>query len=150
MTDLLLAAYPWIKSGHILSFVAWMAGMFYLPRLFVYHAERAETGSELDRTFQVMEEKLLRLIMSPAMISTWIFGILLLSTPGIIDWSAPWPWIKAGAVLAMTGMHGWLSKRRKDFVAGENRLSGRNYRIANEVPTLLLLVIVIAVVVRPF
>lgn len=149
MTDLLAAAYPWIKTGHILSFVAWMAGMFYLPRLFVYHAERAEKGSELDETFQIMEAKLLRLIMSPAMISTWIFGLLLIST-GVVDWSQPWPWIKAVAVLAMTGMHGWLSKRRKEFASGTNSRTGRQYRIANEVPTLLLLVIVVAVVVRPF
>lgn len=149
MTDFAAYAYPWIKTGHILSFVAWMAGMFYLPRLFVYHAERAETGSQLDETFQVMEMKLLNLIMGPAMISTWIFGLLLISF-GVVDWSEPWPWIKAAAVLVMTGMHGWLSKRRKEFAAGINSRSGRQYRIANEVPTLLLLVIVVAVVVRPF
>ncbi|MGR3498941.1 MAG: protoporphyrinogen oxidase HemJ [Limimaricola soesokkakensis] len=149
MTDFAAYAYPWIKTGHILSFVAWMAGMFYLPRLFVYHAERAESGSQLDETFQIMETKLLKLIMGPAMISTWLFGLLLISF-GVIDWSEPWPWIKAIAVLAMTGMHGWLSKRRKEFAAGTNSRSGRQYRIANEVPTLLLLVIVVAVVVRPF
>ncbi|MCZ4261345.1 protoporphyrinogen oxidase HemJ [Limimaricola sp. G21655-S1] len=149
MTDFAAYAYPWIKTGHILSFVAWMAGMFYLPRLFVYHAERAESGSQLDETFQIMETKLLKLIMGPAMISTWLFGLLLISF-GVVDWSEPWPWIKAAAVLAMTGMHGWLSKRRKEFAAGTNSRSGRQYRIANEVPTLLLLVIVVAVVVRPF
>ncbi|MBB3711324.1 putative membrane protein [Limimaricola variabilis] len=149
MTDFVANAYPWIKTGHILSFVAWMAGMFYLPRLFVYHAERAQKGSELDETFKVMELKLLKLIMTPAMISTWIFGLLLISF-GVVDWSQPWPWIKAAAVLAMTGMHGWLSKRRKEFAAGTNSRSGKQYRIANEVPTLLLLVIVVAVVVRPF
>ncbi|PSK88415.1 putative membrane protein [Limimaricola soesokkakensis] len=149
MTDFAAYAYPWIKTGHILSFVAWMAGMFYLPRLFVYHAERAESGSQLDETFQIMEMKLLKLIMGPAMISTWLFGLLLISF-GVVDWSEPWPWIKAAAVLAMTGMHGWLSKRRKEFAAGTNSRSGRQYRIANEVPTLLLLVIVVAVVVRPF
>lgn len=149
MTDFAAYAYPWIKTGHILSFVAWMAGMFYLPRLFVYHAERAESGSQLDETFQIMETKLLKLIMGPAMISTWLFGLLLISF-GVVDWSEPWPWIKAAAVLAMTGMHGWLSKRRKEFAVGTNSRSGRQYRIANEVPTLLLLVIVVAVVVRPF
>lgn len=149
MTDFVANAYPWIKTGHILSFVAWMAGMFYLPRLFVYHAERAQKGSELDETFKVMELKLLKLIMTPAMISTWIFGLLLISL-GVVDWSQPWPWIKAVAVLAMTGMHGWLSKRRKEFAAGTNSRSGKQYRIANEVPTVLLLVIVVAVVVRPF
>ncbi|SDE64925.1 protoporphyrinogen oxidase HemJ [Limimaricola pyoseonensis] len=149
MTEWLAAAYPWIKTGHILAFVSWMAGMFYLPRLFVYHAERATPGSELDSTFQVMERKLLKLIMSPAMIATWVFGLLLIGT-GVVNWAEPWPWIKAAAVLGMTGMHGWLSKRRKEFAAGENRRSGRDYRIANEVPTVLLLVIVVAVVVKPF
>ncbi len=150
MSEILLGAYPWIKAAHTLSVIAWMAGMFYLPRLFVYHAERAEPGSELDATFQIMERKLLKLIMSPAMIATWVFGLLLVSMPGVIDWSQGWPWFKAAAVIAMTGMQGWLSKRQKGFAAGENRLSGRNYRIANEIPTLLLLVIVVAVVVRPF
>ncbi|EYD73165.1 protoporphyrinogen oxidase HemJ [Limimaricola hongkongensis] len=149
MTDFAAFAYPWIKAGHIVSFVAWMAGMFYLPRLFVYHAERAKPGSELDQTFQVMELKLMKLIMGPAMISTWVFGLVLISF-GVVDWSQPWPWIKAVAVLAMTGMQGWLSKRRKDFAAGSNSRSGRQFRIANEVPTVLLLVIVVAVVVRPF
>ncbi|WP_341214276.1 protoporphyrinogen oxidase HemJ [uncultured Limimaricola sp.] len=149
MTEFFASAYPWIKTGHILSFVAWMAGMFYLPRLFVYHAERAKKGSDLDTTFQIMERKLLKLIMTPAMISTWLFGGLLIST-GVVDWSQGWPWIKVAAVLAMTGMHGWLSKRLKEFAAGTNTRTGRSYRIANEVPTLLLLVIVVAVVVRPF
>ena len=149
MTDFAAWAYPWIKAGHIVSFVAWMAGMFYLPRLFVYHAEKAEAGSDLDKTFQVMELKLLKLIMGPAMIATWIFGLLLISL-GVVDWSQGWPWVKAAAVLAMTGMQGWLSKRRKAFAAGSNDRSGRAFRIANEVPTLLLLVIVVAVVVRPF
>jgi putative membrane protein len=149
MTDLLVSAYPWIKTLHIVSVISWMAGMFYLPRLFVYHAERATPGSELDQTFQVMESKLLRLIMTPAMISSWIFGLILIGL-GAFDWGAAWSWIKLVSIIAMTGMHGWLGARRKEFAAGTNTRTGRAYRLANEVPTVLMLVIVIAVVVRPF
>ena len=149
MTDLLVSAYPWIKTLHIVSVISWMAGMFYLPRLFVYHAERATPGSELDQTFQVMESKLLRLIMTPAMISSWIFGLILIGL-GAFDWGAAWSWIKLASIIAMTGMHGWLGARRREFAAGTNTRTGRAYRLANEVPTVLMLVIVIAVVVRPF
>jgi putative membrane protein len=126
-----------------------MAGMFYLPRLFVYHVERAEPGSEIDRTFQIMERKLLRLIINPAMIATWIFGLTMVFLGGF-DFSSVWAWAKIIAVLLMSAMHGWLSARRKEFEAGTNTRSGRTYRIANEVPTVLMFVIVIAVVVRPF
>lgn len=150
MSDLLSQMYPWIKSLHLVSVMSWMAGMFYLPRLFVYHAERGVVGSELHQTFMVMEHKLLKLIMTPAMIATWVFGVLLALTPGVIDWGSGWPWLKLVAVLAMTGMHGWLGARRKEFEAGVNTRSGRTYRLANEVPTVLMLVIVVAVVVKPF
>ncbi|MDA9019591.1 protoporphyrinogen oxidase HemJ [Flavimaricola sp.] len=149
MTDLLVSAYPWIKMLHIVSVISWMAGMFYLPRLFVYHAERAKPGSELDETFQIMEAKLLRLIMTPAMIASWVFGLILIGL-GAFDWGAAWSWIKLASIIAMTGMHGWLSARRKEFAAGTNTRTGRSYRLANEVPTVLMLIIVIAVVVRPF
>lgn len=149
MTDLLVSAYPWIKVLHIVSVISWMAGMFYLPRLFVYHAERAKPGSELDETFQVMEAKLLRLIMTPAMIASWVFGLILIGL-GAFDWGAAWSWIKLASIIAMTGMHGWLGARRKEFAAGTNTRTGRSYRLANEVPTVLMLVIVTAVVVRPF
>ena len=149
MTDLLVSAYPWIKMLHIVSVISWMAGMFYLPRLFVYHAERAKPGSELDETFQVMEAKLLRLIMTPAMIASWVFGLILIGL-GAFDWGAAWSWIKLASIIAMTGMHGWLGARRKEFAAGTNTRTGRSYRLANEVPTVLMLVIVTAVVVRPF
>jgi putative membrane protein len=149
MLDVLLPWYAWLKVAHIVSIISWMAGMFYLPRLFVYHAERALPGSDLDQTFRVMEDRLLRLIMTPAMISSWVFGLLLIGM-GMFDWSQGWSWVKLAAVLAMTGMHGWMSARRRDFAQGRNTLNGRAYRIANEVPTLLMLVIVIMVVVRPF
>lgn len=150
ITDLLAAAYPWTKSLHVMSVIAWMAGLFYLPRLFVYHAEQVGTGGETDTLFQTMEYKLLRLIMNPAMIATWGFGLCLVFTPGIVDWSAVWPWTKAAAVLAMTWFHHWLGLRRKDFASGRNLRTGRQYRLMNEVPTLLMAVIVISVIARPF
>ncbi len=149
MTSILMPIYPWLLAGHVVSVISWMAGMFYLPRLFVYHAEQAPAGSELDRTFQVMERKLLKLIMNPAMIATWVFGLILIGM-GMFDWSTGWSWVKLVAVLGMTGMHGWLAARRKDFVNGTNTRSGRSYRMANEVPTVLMLVIVVMVIVRPF
>jgi putative membrane protein len=150
LRDLLITIYPWTKALHIVSVISWMAGMFYLPRLFVYHAERGKAGSELDMTFRIMERKLLRLIMTPAMLASWIAGLLLVATPGVVDWGSGWSWVKAAAVVGMTAMHGWLARRAGDFAAGRNRLGGRSYRLANEVPTVLMLVIVIAVVVRPF
>ena len=94
MTDFLFLMYPWSKSLHIMSFIAWMAGLFYLPRIFVYHVERAERGDILDETFQIMEHKLFKFIMTPAMISTWFFGLILISMPGVVDWTNLWPWIK--------------------------------------------------------
>lgn len=141
--------YEWIKVLHIAAVISWMAGMFYLPRLFVYHAETAERGSQLDETLAVMEERLLRIIMTPAMIVTWLAGLLLIGM-GMFDWGSAWSWIKLVSVLAMSGMHGWLSARRKEFAAGTNTRTGRTYRMANEVPTVLMLVIVIMVIVRPF
>lgn len=150
MADLLAYAYPWVKSFHVVSVIAWMAGLFYLPRLFVYHTEQTDGSARMDGVFQTMETKLLRLIMNPAMISTWLFGFLLLSTPGIVDWGQPWPWIKAAGVIALTWFHMWCAARRREFAEGRNTRTGRTYRMMNEVPTLLLIVIVIAVIVRPF
>ncbi len=143
--------YPWTKSLHIISMVAWMAGLFYLPRLFVYHAERAPLPGELSETFKVMEQKLLRLIMNPAMIATWIFGILLALTPGIVSWTQDvWIYVKLAAVLGLTWVHHWLAKRYQEFRSDDNTRSGRTYRMMNEAPTLGLIVIVVMVVVRPF
>ena len=150
MSDLLTSLYPWTKSFHVMSVLAWMAGLFYLPRLYVYHVEQIELGSPADATFQTMERKLLRQIMNPAMVATWSFGLLLALTPGIVDWSAVWPWTKALAIGGMTWFHHWLGLRRKDFAAGRNTRTGRTYRLMNEVPTLLMVVIVISVIVRPF
>ena len=150
MFDFLSTAYPWTKSLHVISVIAWMAGLFYLPRLFVYHVERAERGSLLDQTFQVMERRLLRAIMNPSMIATWIFGLSLAMTPGVVDWGAIWPWSKFLAVIGMTWFHHWCARRRKEFAAGENTRDGRHYRLMNEVPTLLLIVIIVSVIARPF
>lgn len=142
--------YPWTKSLHVISVIAWMAGLFYLPRLFVHHAERVPAGAEADPLFQMMEVKLLRLIMNPAMISTWVFGLALVFTPGIVDWGAVWPYAKGASVLAMTWFHHWLGLRRKDFATGANTRAGRTYRLMNEVPTVLMIVIVVSVIARPF
>lgn len=150
MTDLLAQWYPWTKSLHVISVIAWMAGMFYLPRLFVYHAEQAPPGSEKDAMFQVMERRLMRGIINPAMGATWIFGLCLVFTPGIVDWSQGWPWVKAGGVIAMSGVHGFLSSRRRAFVRGDNRISGRHWRMINELPPVIMVVIVIMVIARPF
>ena len=148
MTDILFSIYPWAKAFHIMAIISWMAGLFYLPRLYVYHAEQSKPGDARDEVFQTMELKLLRVIMNPAMIVAWVLGLLLVFTPGIVDWSAPWPYAKAAGVLGMTWFHMWLGRRRKDFLAGKNTLTGRQYRMMNEVPTVLMVVIVIAVVVK--
>lgn len=147
--DWLVPFYSWVKVVHIAAVISWMAGLFYLPRLFVYHVERATVGSELDLTLQVMEEKLLRVIMTPAMIVAWGAGIVLIAM-GSFDFGSVWAWAKLVAVIAMSGFHGWCSVRRKEFVAGSNVRSGRTYRLANEVPTVLMLVILVMVIVRPF
>jgi len=145
----LLPYYDWIKAAHVISVISWMAGMFYLPRIFVYHAERATSGSELDTTFQVMERKLLKLIMNPAMMASWVFGLLLIAMGGL-DFGAVWGWVKLLSVVAMTVTHVYLSRHQKAFAAGTNDKAGRYFRILNEAPTILLLLIVVAVIVRPF
>jgi len=141
--------YPWTKAFHVISLIAWMAGMFYLPRLYVYHCETRPGSAESER-FKVMEGRLLRQIINPAMIATWGFGLLLALTPGVIDWSAGWWHVKLAAVLVLSGFHGMLSRWRRDFMQDHNTRPQRFYRIANEVPTLLVIIIVIMVIVRPF
>jgi putative membrane protein len=136
-------------SGHIISIIAWMAGMFYMPRLFAYHAE-AEVGSDKSETFKIMERRLLRAIINPAMIAAWIFGILLVLTPGIVDWAMGWPWVKATLVLALSALHGLLSRWRRYFAGNRNIHTARFYKLINEVPTVMMIVIVIMVVTKPF
>ena len=140
-------AYLWMKAFHIVAVIAWMAGIFYLPRLFVYHAG-ATPGSETSATFKVMERRLYSAIMTPAMIATWLAG-LALATSGHL-WTTPWFLAKLAVVGAMTYFHVWLGRRLRDFAADRNRISARTYRLANELPTLLVIVIVVLVVVRPF
>ncbi len=147
--DALSVFYPWTKALHVISMVAWMAGMFYLPRLYVYHCDM-QPGSRESERFKVMEYRLLKQIINPAMIATWVFGILLVLTPGVIDWTSGWWHVKLTAVLLMSGFHGAMSKWRREFMEDRNKRSHRYYRFANEVPTLLLMVIVVMVIVRPF
>jgi protoporphyrinogen IX oxidase len=142
------ALYPWLKALHILAVIAWMAGLLYLPRLFVYHAS-ARPGAEASETFKVMERRLFRGIMTPAMVGTYVFGIGLAGLPGVVDWSRGWIYVKLAAVAALTIVHCLLSRWRKDFAADRNIRPARFYRVVNEVPTVLLIIIVIMVVVRP-
>jgi protoporphyrinogen IX oxidase len=145
----LLPLYPWIKALHVISVIAWMAGLLYLPRLFVYHCEVAPGSSE-DLRFQLMEARLLRLIMNPALIATYIFGICLAATPGVVDWSMGWFHVKILGILVLTVMHGLMARWRKSFAAGRNRHPQRFYRLMNEVPTLAMILVVIMAVAKPF
>jgi len=147
--DFLAGAYLWIKALHIISVIAWMAAMLYMPRLFVYHAA-AEIGSAQSETFKVMERRLARAIMLPAMLSTLLFGGLLLSIPGIVDWHQGWMHAKLGLVLAMLVLQHCFSAWRRAFAEDRNRHSARFYRMVNEVPTVIMIAIVILVAVKPF
>jgi protoporphyrinogen IX oxidase len=144
----LVAAYPWVKALHVVGVVAWMAGLLYLPRLFVYHAA-ARLGSDAAETFKLMERRLLKGIMTPAMVATYGFGAVLLATPGVVDWRLGWIYVKLAAVLALTVVHGLLARWRRDFEADRNTRPAGFYRVVNEIPTVLLVVIVIMVVVKP-
>ncbi len=148
MDNLLISIYPWTKTLHILAVISWMAGLLYLPRLMVYHVERTETGNLMDVTFQLMEQRLFQVIMTPAMIASWLFGVILALTPGVVDWLTTWPWIKSISIVALTMFHHWINERRKDFCLGENKLTGRQFRILNEVPTILMVLIVSTVVFK--
>ena len=146
----LLAAYPWTKSFHVIAVIAWMAGVFYLPRLFVYHCGVARGSIESER-FKVMERRLYKQIMVPAMITTWVLGGVLIWTPGVVDWSGfNWWTVKFGAVILMTGFQGAMGKWRRQFLEDRNTKSHKYYRVANEVPTILLVVIVIMAIAKPF
>jgi putative membrane protein len=142
-----VAYYEWIKALHVIAVIAWMAGMLYLPRLFVYHCE-AEPGSTQSETFKVMERRLLKAIMLPAMIATWIFGLWLAWEAGFFK--SGWLHAKLALVLAMSGIHGWLSRLSRDFANDQNRHTQKFYRYLNEVPTVLMILIVLLVVLKPF
>jgi putative membrane protein len=142
-------AYLWIKSLHIVSIVAWMAGLLYLPRLYVYHS-MAPVESDRSAIFKVMERRLLRGIMTPAMLATWVFGLLLTATPGVVDWRTGWIWIKLALVVGLTVFHIALARWCRKFSVDQNCHSTRFFRLVNELPTLALIAIVILVVVKPF
>jgi putative membrane protein len=139
--------YEWLKAFHVIAIIAWMAGMLYLPRLFVYHCE-AEPGSKQSETFKVMERRLLKAIINPAMIVSWVLGLWLAWTGG--SFASSWFHAKLILVLALSALHGFLVRWVRDFAAGRNRHSQRFYRIINEVPTVLMIGIVILAVVKPF
>jgi putative membrane protein len=139
--------YLWLKALHIIAVIAWMAGMLYLPRLFVYHAS-AKPGSALSETFKVMERRLLGFIMTPAMIASWFLGVVLVLQG---QWlAAPWFHVKFALVLAMTALHGFFARWVNDFARDRNTRSPKFYRIVNEIPTVLLILIVLLAVVKPF
>lgn len=139
--------YLWLKSFHLMALIAWMAALFYLPRLFVYHAD-APPGSAQSETFKVMERRLLRAIMTPAMIATWLFGLWLAWETGAVR--EGWLHAKLLLVLALSALHGYLAAATRAFAEDRNRRSGRFYRILNEVPTVLMMLIVLLVVLKPF
>ncbi|NQU62636.1 MAG: protoporphyrinogen oxidase HemJ [Rhodospirillales bacterium] len=149
MMELSATAFLWVKALHIISAIAWMAGLLYLPRLFVYHTE-AKPGSELSETLKVMERRLLKFIMNPAMASSFLFGGLLLMTYGGSDWQDGWVHAKLVLVAGLLAAHMAMGRWRLEFAEDRNARSQTFYRIANEVPTLLMIGIVILVVVRPF
>ena len=141
--------YEWVKAFHVLSVIAWMAGLLYLPRLFVYHAG-AEPGSVQSETFKTMERRLYRGITTPAMIATWSFGLWLAFGFGVVDWSMGWMWLKAAMVIALSGVHGFFGSLLRGFQGDKNRHSGKFFRSINEIPFVIAIVIVIAVIVKPF
>jgi putative membrane protein len=140
-------AYPWLKAVHVIAVISWMAGMLYLPRLFIYHSEAAP-GSEMSETFKVMEGRLLRVIINPAMVMTWVLGLWLAWKGG--HFSAGWLHAKLALVLALSGVHGFFSASVRRFAEDRNTVTTRQWRIWNEVPAVLMVGIVILVVVKPF
>lgn len=141
--------YLWTKAAHLLAVFAWMAGLFYLPRLYVYHTQVPPGGAESER-FKTMERLLLRAIMNPAMIAAWLLGVLLVLTPGVVDWRAGWWHGKLAGFLGMTAFHMFLAGARLQFAADRRPRTERGWRYWNEVPTLLLVLIVVMVIVKPF
>ena len=142
--------YLWLKALHILAVMAWMAGLLYLPRLFVYHSMQP-AGSDAARMLMVMEKRLLRYIMTPAMIASFVFGVLLIVETGLgAPGSAKWIHAKIGLVLILAGLHGWMARHRRAFAEGRNTHSPRYFRIFNELPTLCMIGIVILAVLKPF
>lgn len=146
MLEVMGESYLWIKALHVVSVISWMAGLLYLPRLFVYHSQVA-SGSEASELFKIMERRLLRAIMYPAMGASWILGILLLLELG--DFRSIWVWIKLGAAVGLVMLHLMMAKWRLDFAQDRNRHSEKFYRVINEFPTMLMIIIVVFAVVKP-
>lgn len=139
--------YEWIKVLHVVAVISWMVGLFYLPRLFVYHADAGQDG-EPASTFVIMEQRLLKVIMGPAMMVSWAAGLWLAwSAFGFSGW---WLWLKIAGVVGLTGFHVFLSRSAKRFAVGENRLTARQWRMANEIPTVLMVLVIIMVIIKPF
>ena len=149
MVDGVGGAYLWFKALHIISVIAWMVGLLYLPRLFVYHCD-APAGSPSSATFKVMERRLLRAIMTPAMLATWLFGLGLLASSPTVDWSSGWIHLKLFLVVVMSGLHGVMARWQRDFADDANRHSARFYRISNEAPAVLMIAIVLTAIMKPF
>ena len=149
MVDGVGGVYLWLKALHIISLIAWMVGLLYLPRLFVYHCD-APAGSLSSETFKVMERRLYWAIMTPAMLATWLFGLGLLASSPVVDWSCVWVQLKLFLVVIMTGLHGIMARWQRDFADDANPHSARFYRISNEVPTVLMIAIVLTVTIKPF
>ncbi len=145
----LLDNYLWLQALHIISMVAWMAGMLYLPRLYVYHAGAAK-GSDISETFKIMERRLLRYIMNPAMVSTFVFGFLMIAANPAVMTGAGWMHVKLLLVFIMGGVHGFYAVCRKKFDRDENTHPPTFFRVWNEVPTVLMIAIIILAVVKPF
>lgn len=149
MQDTLGEYILWIRAIHIIAVISWMAGLLYLPRLFVYHT-RVAPGGEQDQLFQLMETRLLRIIMNPAMILSWVFGLLLMSLAESAAGAPWWLYVKLAAVALLTVLHMMMARWRRQFAEAKNARSEKFYRVVNEAPTLLMILIVVMVVVRPF
>ena len=148
MRDILLSIYPWLKSLHVVAVIAWMAGMMYLPRLFIYH-HQAERGGEAERAFVTMERRLLKGIMTPAITAVWLIaGLMLYATPSLLEQG--WLHVKLATVVGISAIHGFYASAQKALERGERPRDGRFWRIVNEVPFVLMLVAVVMVIVRPF
>jgi len=149
VSNALAAAYPWLKALHIIAVIAWMAGLLYLPRLYVYHAE-LPSGSNRAAMLAIMERRLLHGIMLPAAMMSYGFGLLLAAIPGVIDWQRGWIWAKLGFILLLTAFHMLLAHWRRDLARGRHTHSSKFYRVVNELPTVMMIAIVLLVVAKPF
>ncbi|MFP4313070.1 MAG: protoporphyrinogen oxidase HemJ [Alphaproteobacteria bacterium] len=148
MSEFLMINYEWLRALHIISIITWMAAMLYLPRLFVYHAD-APVGGEISEQFKIMEMRLLRIIMTPAMIAAWIFGIgMLLANPALLE--GGWMHVKLTSVIILSGLHGMFAAHVKKFARDERAKSNKFYRIVNEIPAVFMVIIVIMAVIQPF